>query len=1021
MATNWIQDFAGYFDSSGMRADFERYDFSMTRYLNKMGVLGSAGSDSEATAGIITGLLLNYNNIPTQEERQQYLEDALGLGFDKEYPNFTHNACRNKLLQLAVKFRGESALAGAPAASGGKYSMQRIRYKVRSKLSPIILDLNGDGVRTTSLEDGAPFDHIGDGVKVMSAWADKNDAFLVVDRNGNGQIDNGTELFGNNTVLANGQKAENGFEALAEYDSNGDGIVDKNDARFSELKLWRDANGDGVVDGGEMMTLDEAGVKSLNVNYQSSSYVDENGNEHRQMGQYTQTSGRTAAMNDVWVWWDPISSAPTHSVSVPPSIAALPDAYGFGSVSSFHQEMAKGNSQLFNLINAFMQSSNSQEQRNLSKEIVFAWAGIPEANQSGVAYSEEKRRVMALEKFVGSSHHPWSGYASTPAFSEFVDETFDNMANYVIASLLGQDYYAQFFEQNAVASLCFFLTVDLRNLQNFEADYAEFLANNDGSAFGQDALLFIAGQSHSWGSEEDNFIIRSFIDSMTRNTLTAPGNMTDIDLGGYGYIGGTENNDRITAADHGFKSSDVFIQGGKGDDILGGSSANDILSGGEGNDALYGNEGHDYLHGGLGDDFMMGGNGNDVLEGGDGNDNMHGEDGDDLMYGGKGDDRLTGGNGNDILYGEAGNDVLSSEAGDDILWGGAGDDEMYGGNGNDTYMFGRGDGNDMIVEGGGETRPDRRNIIRLNAGVSPDDIEFLYRHINSSYGDFIVRIKSTGETLSVHRGIGSHQSNLENSYSIQAIVFADGTVWEWSDILQRPVQMLNPGPGYFAYEGGTFIGTEGDDGMTGHENDDVLHGGAGNDILRAGGGNDVLWGGAGDDTLEGGIGDDIYLFGRGDGHDVIGEDNRDLREDRRNIIKLGEGITANDIEFLCSRQNYTQGHLILRIKDTGETLTVHGGMGEGYTNIQNGRSIQAIEFADGTVWEWKDILQQPIHMLNTGDGYVSVDGSFLVGTDGNDGLTGSNNDDVLHGGAGNDTLRAGGGNDVLWGGTGDGR
>ena len=89
--------------------------------------------------------------------------------------------------------------------------------------SPIILDLDGDGVETVGVKDGAYFDHDGNGFAEQTGWASSHDGLLVMDRNGDGIINGGKELFGNETLLANGAKAANGFQALAELDSNHDG------------------------------------------------------------------------------------------------------------------------------------------------------------------------------------------------------------------------------------------------------------------------------------------------------------------------------------------------------------------------------------------------------------------------------------------------------------------------------------------------------------------------------------------------------------------------------------------------------------------------------------------------------------------------------------------------------------------------------------------------------------------------------------------------------------------------------
>ena len=91
----------------------------------------------------------------------------------------------------------------------------------------MVVDLDGDGVETAGVSEGVYFDHDGNGFAEKSGWVGKDDGILVRDINNNGTIDNGTELFGNNSVLSSGAKAANGFEALKELDSNKDGIVDE--------------------------------------------------------------------------------------------------------------------------------------------------------------------------------------------------------------------------------------------------------------------------------------------------------------------------------------------------------------------------------------------------------------------------------------------------------------------------------------------------------------------------------------------------------------------------------------------------------------------------------------------------------------------------------------------------------------------------------------------------------------------------------------------------------------------------
>jgi hypothetical protein len=129
--------------------------------------------------------------------------------------------------------------------------------------SPLILDLNGDGVKTLNKTAGKYFDHAGDGFAERTGWVDKDDGLLVRDLNGDGKITSGRELFGNHTVLKSGKQAANGFEALKDLDSNTDGLVDDKDAGFASLRVWKDANGNGLTVEGELLTLAQASNQAL--------------------------------------------------------------------------------------------------------------------------------------------------------------------------------------------------------------------------------------------------------------------------------------------------------------------------------------------------------------------------------------------------------------------------------------------------------------------------------------------------------------------------------------------------------------------------------------------------------------------------------------------------------------------------------------------------------------------------------------------------------------------------------------
>lgn len=901
--------------------------------------------------------------------------------------------------------------------------------------SPIVIDLDGDGIETVSIANGVLFDHADDGFAERTGWVSSDDGLLVRDINGNGTIDSGRELFGSETLLENGSKAANGFEALKEFDTNADGVIDVNDAVFGQLRIWKDVDGNGRTDAGELLTLAEAGVQSISVNYTNSSYIDAQGNAHRQVGSYTTTDGQTRAATDVWVKTDATYSVPTDWVEVPEDIALLPDAQGYGKVRDLHQAMTMDTTgELKALVTNFTQATTPEDRDALVTQIIYRWAGVQDVDPRSRAATQiygnaigDARKLEALEEFMGEE---WAGVwcwgtrdpnphgRAAPVLLEAWDE---------LKALV----YGQLMAQSLLEPL--FLQVTYH--------WDEEL----GTVMGDLSVVADTLRSHIQADREAGLIeLGDFLHS-----LKGMGLLGRLDAASF-------QAELLPLGEDVAQTMDTALKGWvtgdptEGDDVLRGTELNDLLDAQGGNDHLLGRGGNDILIGGAGNDLLDGGTGNDELHGGSGSDTYRFGRGDghdtiieDSWISGETDriefkagispddvrlERVRTVNGwqvsddlkltlrdtgetlivknhfnesnrfaveeivfsdgtvwdaeaikSRVLLGGDENDELRGFNGrDDVIVGGGGNDTLIGGTGDDLLIGGTGD--DMLEGGAGSDTyriglGDGNDVITEFDADGEDVVEL---SADIAPEDVLVRWTLQGDmAITLPDGRRLTVRGQANTWSdrvgIEQLRFADGTVWDRTELAARAL-----------------AATSGDDAIVGGYQDDTLDGGAGNDQFQDLGGYDT------------------YRFGAGDGQDTIA--------DNYGRVLFKPGIGQNDITF--SRDG---NDLIATVTASGDAVRIKEW-------LNSWQRIDRFDFDNGASLNVNDVLAK----LNVSEGaeilYGSPDEDTLAGTEkdsviygreGNDVLTGGAGRDQLFGEAGDDTLDGGADRDSLYGGAGN--
>lgn len=623
---------------------------------------------------------------------------------------------------------------------------------------PILIDLNNDGnITTTNLENGIFFDHENDGFAEISAWVSDEDGILYYDKNNNGKIDNGTEIFGNYYIKKDGTTATSGFDALSDFDTNHDGVINALDDGFENIKIKK---GDGT-----QLTLTEAGIESINLSSTESNITDSNGNVQTKRSSYTKTDGTTSIIGEYDLNVDKSTCKPNLDIEISEDILELPFVRERGSVYDLHQAMMLDTTnELKGLVIRFISNDISENERNnVLEQILIKWAGVEDIAIDSRGDNVNAKHLSILEKFTGQSF--WSTYdeengnentnPQNPNLhaGQKIESQYENLKLYIYSIIAQQSFVSDLVdlsEYDTETSRFDFSAVALKLLEEIQAN----------SELGKERALQFVKAIKGLGIDGNSNYFDPFNDDCFYTALTK----NDRELkwlfdtvGKLQYVD-PDGESEGTGADDAFRGENNVennFHALTGDDVMYGGSQND-------NFAACG-----------GDDLLDGGDGDDVLDAQDGNDIIFAGNGDDIIHAGAGDDIIFGDDGDDVIYPDHFDDFNVAEDGNDIIRGGKGNDTIYSEVGDDTFIFNLGDGQDVVYEKQGV------DTFYFGNGISWDDLTF-----EQSGNDMIIKINNTSDQITVKDWfLTSGEDYKYDNNKIEIFEFADGSKHYKDEIL----------------------------------------------------------------------------------------------------------------------------------------------------------------------------------------------------------------------------------------------
>lgn len=859
---------------------------------------------------------------------------------------------------------------------------------------PLVLDLDLGGTELTSLPGSTTFfDLDSDGFAERTGWVKAGDALLALDANGDGIINNGSELFGTPTV--------DGFTILAQYDDNGDGVISGLDPIWDQLLIWRDTNLDGISAPEELTAISDGDILSINLDDRAPQAGERfrAGNLILGISTFTQTAPAENGVQSGDAGDDAEAVAEREVIAVgfatnqtetrfilpegfefDPEVYSLPNLRGYGQVPDLWVAMSldpvlKQMVQDFvatvgdapsvsSLIGSEFITSTPDRYGTLNGRRVLVRRGKVMYHYEASAF-EDILAQWAGAPIVAGRFNELQAELTAEAF--LGREISDELRNSDVGRGRGNPNFHRAFT---------IFSTELAT--RFVTGLAEIQENQPAFDLLDDLLDANIGDGQSLDADSIDAIVQQAVDGFQEPdplpTLLANSTFLDYDFAADEITGDVAA--FIDAELEAFDFNPESPWDGYNEWLIQRSIVLNIVD--DSGDIL--------------DERLRALSGNRMLPGIRGQFN-----------------EITGDAGDNVLEGEDDTNFFTSTTGlfgrttrtavvtPDVLIGGQGNDTLIGGLGNDTYVFQDGSGNDTVIDTNGAA-----DEVAFQGSLTSDLAQ--YRLVGDRLRDLEITFAGRDERVVIADYLDD-----AGKATIETISFADGI-----STSERTLRDL----GYAS------LATDGDDLIRGTDEGETIIGGDGDDVLLTASitsrstalkddpFDDVLIGGRGDDRL---IGNAEYQIARGDGNDEIFANEGG--------IVFGFDITPDDIivEQAANRQD-----ILLRVAGEDQTILIERALSQEFTvnstfDIGSATDI-SVQFADGTLWTASDLRDFATTGTEGDDTLFAspAEGSLLTGLGGNDRLVGRGRDDTLIGGLGDDTLIGGFGNNEFRFSLGDG-